>query len=133
MSNSPTLPVAMAGSVPSPAVGTLDLDAALARLGGNVDLYQQLYRMFIVDGAGMIDQLAQLLAAGRRQEAHRVAHTLKGLGGTMGTTALAAAAAEAEAAMAGKASDEDARILAIVADAFALACRSIEQALPAPG
>jgi HPt (histidine-containing phosphotransfer) domain-containing protein len=131
MLNSLTTPVAIAGPVLSPSAGVIDLDAALARLGGNVDLYRQLYRMFVVDGAGMIDQLADLLAADRRQEAHRVAHTLKGLGGTMGTTALAAAAAQAEAAMARKASNEDGRTLAIVADEFSMACRSIEQALPA--
>lgn len=123
--------VAAAGPVPSPTAGPVDLDAALARLGGNMGLYQQIYRMFRVDAGSMVGQLANLVATGQRQEAQRVSHTLKGLGATMGATVLAAAAQQAEAAMAREASDEDAVLLADAREAFAQACFSIEQALPA--
>lgn len=119
------------GRVGSPAAGPVDLDAALARLGGNMGLYQQIYRMFRVDAGFMIGQLANLVATGRRQEAQLLSHTLKGLGATMGATVLAAAAQQAEAAMAREASDVDAGLLADARDAFAQACFSIEQALPA--
>lgn len=122
--------VAAAGPVRSPVAGPVDLDAALARLGGNMGLYQQIYRMFCVDAGFMVGQLANLVATGRRQEAQRVSHTLKGLGATMGATVLAAAAQQAEAAMARDASDEDACLLANTSEAFVQACFSIEQALP---
>lgn len=122
---------AAAGPVRSPASGPVDLDAALARLGGNMGLYQQIYRMFRVDAGSMVGQLANLVATGRRLEAQRVSHTLKGLAATMGATVLAAAAQQAGAAMAQEASDEDAVLPADARAAFAQACFSIEQALPA--
>jgi two-component system sensor histidine kinase/response regulator len=123
--------VAAAGPVRSPVAGPVDVDAALARLGGNAGLYQQIYRMFRVDAGSMVGQLANLVATGRRQEAQRMSHTLKGLGATMGATVLAAAAERAEAAMAREARDEDACLLANTSEAFAQACFSIEQALAA--
>ena len=123
--------VAAAGPVPSPTAGPVDLDAALARLGGNMGLYQQIYRMFRVDAGSMVAQLADLVATGQRQEAGRVSHTLKGLAATLGATELAARAQQVEAAMAREASDVDAVLLADARDAFAQACFSIEQALPA--
>jgi two-component system sensor histidine kinase/response regulator len=94
-------------------------------------LYQQIYRMFRVDAASMVGQLVNLVAAGQRQEAQRLSHTLKGLAATMGATVLATAAQHAEAAMAREASDADAVLLADASEALAQACFSIEQALPA--
>jgi HPt (histidine-containing phosphotransfer) domain-containing protein len=123
--------VAAAGPVPSPTAGPVDLDAALARLGGNMGLYRQVFRMFRVDAGSMVAQLADLLATGQRQEAGRVSHTRKGLAATLGATGLAETAQQIEAAMAREASDVDAVLLADAGDAFAQACFSIEQALPA--
>ncbi len=120
-----------AGRDRSSAAEPVDLNAALARLGGNMVLYQQIYRMFRVDAESMVGQLADLVTNGRRQEAGRVSHTLKGLGATMGATVLAAAAQRVEAAMAQEASGEDAALLAVAGAAFSQACCSIERALPA--
>jgi HPt (histidine-containing phosphotransfer) domain-containing protein len=131
MLDSLTTRVAAAGPVPSPTAGPVDLDAALARLGGNMGLYRQVFRMFRVDAGSMVAQLADLVATGQRQEAGRVSHTLKGLAATLGATQLAATAQQAEAALAREASDEDARLLVETTEAFAQACFSIEQALPA--
>jgi HPt (histidine-containing phosphotransfer) domain-containing protein len=122
--------VAAAEPVQSPTAGPVDLDAALARLGGNMGLYQQIYRMFRLDAGSMVGQLANLVATGQRQEARHVSHTLKGLGSTMGATLLTAAAGRAEAAMGRDASDKDAGLLAAVSEALAQACFNIEQALP---
>ena len=123
--------VAAAGSIRSPVSGPVDVDAALARLGGNAGLYQQIYQMFRVDAGAMVGQLANLVATDRRQEAQRMSHTLKGLGATMGATVLAAAAERAEAAMAREARDEDACLVANISEAFVQSCLSIEQALAA--
>jgi two-component system sensor histidine kinase/response regulator len=121
----------VAGPVPSPTAGPVDLDAALARLGGNMGLYQQIYRMFRVDAGAMVGQLANLVATGQRQEAQRVSHTLKGLAATLGATELAGTAQQVEAAMAQESSDGDAGLLADAREALAQACLSIEQALTA--
>lgn len=123
--------VAAARPGQSSALGAVDLDAALARLGGNMGLYRQIYLMFRVDAGSMVGQLADLVKTGQRQEAGRVSHTLKGLGATMGATALAAAAGQAEAAMAQESGAADAVLLAAVSEALAQACFNIEQALPA--
>ena len=114
----------------APPNGPVDLSAAVARIGGNRDLYQQIYRMFRVDAGSMVTELARLVAAGQRHEAQGIWHTLHGLGGTMGATALAAVARRGEAAMARAASDEDASLLTEMARAFAQACLLIEQAMP---
>lgn len=123
--------VVATGPVPSPTAGPVDLDAALARLGGNMGLYRQVFRMFRVDAGSMVAQLPELVATGQRQEAGRVSHTLKGLAATLGATELAATAQQVEAAMAREAGDVEAVLLADARDAFTQACFSIEQALPA--
>ena len=112
----------------APAV---DLKAALARLGGDVDLYRQLYPMFREDAQAMLGRLGDLLAGGQRLEAQAVLHTLKGLAATMGAMGLAAAAEQAEQAMSREASQDDLGLLANAHDAFVQTCCTLEQALPA--
>ena len=118
MSNGLSPLIGMTGPAGPPVPGSIDLNAAVARLGGNRVLHQKLYRIFSVDAGAMVSQLAPVVAAGRRHEAQRVSHTLKGLGGTMGAVALAR-----------EASDEDARPLLETAAAFTQACCGIELAL----
>jgi two-component system, sensor histidine kinase and response regulator len=114
---------------PAPAPSPVDVEAAVARLGRNVDLYRHIYAMFRVDGGSMVEELGRLVVADQREHAQRVAHTLQGLGGTMGATQLAAAAQRMEAAMAGADSNQDASLLTDTAQAFAQACCCIERAL----
>jgi PAS domain S-box-containing protein len=74
----------------------VDLDAALNRLGGNRPVYVRMLGRFVADLAAMPGQLQAQLDTGKTRDAVALLHTLKGLAGTLGASALAAAAADAE-------------------------------------
>ncbi|PWH18018.1 MAG: hypothetical protein DDG60_00985, partial [Anaerolineae bacterium] len=78
----------------------LETDAALARLGGNQALYQRLLTMFCEENAQAVEKIWCAWQAGQRDEARRLAHTLKGLAATIGATALANSAKQLETAIA---------------------------------
>ncbi len=66
----------------------LDTARALAQLSGNIELYQRMLAKFIDQHGDDAAMLRRLLAAGNRDEARRLTHTLKGLAGTLGATEL---------------------------------------------
>lgn len=70
----------------------LDTEAALARLGGNQTLYYRLLNMFCEENAQTAQKIRQAWQTGQPDEARRLAHTIKGLAGTIGATGLASAA-----------------------------------------
>ena len=76
-----------------------DLDAALQRVAGNERLLLSLMRQFSELFQGAALELAQALETGRRQEARQLAHSLKGVAGTIGATRLYACATELENAL----------------------------------
>ncbi|HSQ72967.1 MAG TPA: PAS-domain containing protein, partial [Rubrivivax sp.] len=78
----------------------VDLERALARLGGKRHLYERLLRSFVNDLAGLPAQLQAQLAAGDTETASRALHTLKGLAGTLGASALSATADQGQRALA---------------------------------
>ncbi|MBI4998819.1 MAG: response regulator [Rhodocyclales bacterium] len=92
----------------SAGVATLARDAAIARLGGNSDMYQRLLGRFREDQATAAERIRAALADGERDTARRHAHTLKGLAGNIGAEALMAAAAATERALGGDAPVDDA-------------------------
>ena len=75
---------------------SIDLQAALARLGGNTGVYLRLMEAFLKDLPGLPDKLSGLLAAGQAADAARLIHTFKGLAATLGATQLKNFAAGAE-------------------------------------
>ncbi|MHC1790091.1 response regulator [Solidesulfovibrio sp.] len=79
----------------------LDVDTALRRLGGNGRLLASVAAEFARDYAASADDLEGLLARGERDEARRLAHTVKGLAGTLAAQALSLAARNLEAALGG--------------------------------
>ncbi|MFH1060451.1 MAG: response regulator [Pseudomonadota bacterium] len=85
----PQLPEAIAG---------IDLDDGLGRVGGNRKLYRELLIKLRDDYAQAPAELAGHLAAGRQEEAQRLAHTIKGVAGNVGAGGLQAAAAALESA-----------------------------------
>jgi signal transduction histidine kinase/CheY-like chemotaxis protein len=109
------LPASDAAALPSQAAGTspplplpaslreaawragIDLESALNRLGGRQDVYHRLLGSFARDLAGLPARLQGLIASGDHTAASRQLHTLKGLAGTLGASALAAEAGTAEA------------------------------------
>ena len=78
------------------AAAGVDIDAALGRLGGNLDVYRRLLRRFVRDLLAVPAQLATSLQAGDAAPASRQMHTLKGLAATLGAMPLSRLAAEAE-------------------------------------
>jgi two-component system sensor histidine kinase/response regulator len=92
-----------AASTPAPspldalrAVPGLDVDATLASTGISAPFYAGLLRKFVVQQASALDKIGQLLQAGDRAAAARLAHTLKGVAAGLGARALAAAATDLE-------------------------------------
>jgi PAS domain S-box-containing protein len=83
---------------PAQAAG-FDLDGALQRLAGRVDVYVRLAASFDTRLATLPADLAALLQPDRRAEAERLAHTIKGVAATLGALRLAAMAGEVEQAL----------------------------------
>lgn len=68
---------------------SIDIDGAVARLGGNRELYDLIVQSFEHEGRVLLEQIQQDQMAGEIKGAKRALHTLKGLAGTTGALALA--------------------------------------------
>ncbi len=74
----------------------LDMHAGLRRVLGREDRYLELLANFASQQGDACERMATALGEGRVQDARRVAHTLKGLAGTIGAHTLHAAAQRLE-------------------------------------
>jgi PAS domain S-box-containing protein len=102
----------------------VNLEQALQFMAGQQELYERLLPMFLENLAAIPGQLHELMAQGDTQSASRLLHSLKGLAGQMGATALALEAAKDEKQLAGTPPPEQA------AAAVEQACSAIMQAAP---
>jgi len=120
-------PTAAAPATPT----SVDLAAAVRRLGGDLDFYRQLYPDVKADAESMFARLGPLLADGQRDEAGRLFHTIKGLAGTLGAVGLSQAAAQAEHAMAQPCDDpqRDAALLEAARRAYEAARAELDRRL----
>jgi PAS domain S-box-containing protein len=91
------------GAEPNTTATALDMEAALNRLGNNVDLYLSIVQDYLSEAAQTADQLDRLLAQDDLPAAARLLHTIKGLSGTVGAVGMAAIAKAAEAKVKGSA------------------------------
>lgn len=73
--------------------------AALARLGGNTELYKKLLTQFVDFYKDMDDNYRKALQEGDNEGAVRIAHTLKGLASSIGADDLTEAARDLETAL----------------------------------
>jgi HPt (histidine-containing phosphotransfer) domain-containing protein len=80
------LPGPGASASQSPAC---DPKAAIARLGGFLDLYQSLLAKFFGDEAGNRARIALAVEQGDAAALHHAAHSLKGLAAACGATSIA--------------------------------------------
>lgn len=103
--NNPDLRI-MAPLAPDPANPTglpelpgLNIGAALRRVGNQPAEYLSLLRHFVKSQADCPAQIDDALASGRREDAERFAHTLRGTAANLGASALQAAAAAMETAL----------------------------------
>ncbi|MBV8633800.1 MAG: response regulator [Burkholderiaceae bacterium] len=82
-----------------PAIAGLDMAAGLRRVLGKEVRYAAMLRGFVANQADAATQIRAALAASDRGTAERLAHTLKGLAGNIGATALQKESATLEAAI----------------------------------
>ena len=96
---------ARAGSAPPqpadnlPTIADLDTKDGLSRVGGNSVLYMKLLRQFIEQHALTVEQVTDALAKGDTALAERLAHTLKGVAGNIGSAQVPSAAGALEKAI----------------------------------
>ncbi len=91
----------------------LDVDAALARIGGHRGAYVRMLRGSLTDIAASADALDAHLAAGRGDDAGRLMHTMKGLAATIGAVALSALAARCERSLDARAPGDAGEVAAL--------------------
>ena len=97
---SATLPGLMAPDATEvPEVPGLDVRTGLRRVRGKRAFYVSLLRRFVQGQAGVIADLRGALYTGNRDDAQRIAHTLKGLAGSIGVEAIQRRAEELEVAI----------------------------------
>lgn len=86
-----------------PELPGFDVDGAVQRLAGNMNLYKTLLQRFFQGYTNTGQELEAQIKAGSWEEAQRNAHTIKGLAGTLGHQGLAEASAALEAVCRGAA------------------------------
>ena len=105
----------------------VQLDAAIARLGGKTEVYRQMLQRFVDDLAGVPAELQALVRTADIAAAARTLHTVKGVAATLGVDALAASAEQGEIALLASGTPATAQ------SALAAACAAIEAAIGAAG
>jgi CheY-like chemotaxis protein len=78
----------------------LEIDAALARMGGNRGLLQRAIGAFVADARQLVSRLNVQLDTDAREDAKRELHAFKGLAATLGASKLSELAAAAEKSVA---------------------------------
>lgn len=112
-------------TAPSDSLQAIDDRTAIARMGGNSDLYCRSLVAFRADLTTQSDQLHALLQANDLEQAGRLLHTLKGLSSTLGANALASMLRAAETAL----KSDSAVGLQELAESLRLAMGTTQQAL----
>jgi PAS domain S-box-containing protein len=82
-----------------PSIDGLDSFNALRRVLGKKDLYESMLRKFIIGQKSVVNEIAGTLQESSWENAEHLAHTLKGVAGTIGATALVSLATQLESAI----------------------------------
>ena len=82
-----------------PDLPGIDTEAGIARMGGNVRSYRKLLEKFVDNQDDAMDQIELAMSEGDSEKSVRLAHTLKGVGGAIGASALQHSAAKLESAL----------------------------------
>ncbi|MBV8865286.1 MAG: response regulator [Acidobacteriaceae bacterium] len=117
------------GEEDMPEIAGINIADGLKRVAGNKRLYRSLLIQFAEKQADAATQISNALKIGDRQLAERTAHTVKGIAGTLGMTAIQSAAANVEKAI----REEDPAaptLLEEFASTLPPQIRAIRQALP---
>jgi len=115
-----------------PQIAGVNVADGLNRVAGNRNLYVKLLSQFVSQQAGAATQIAAALDAGDHKLAERIAHTVKGVAGTLGISEVQSAAQNLE-----KGIRLGLDSVPMLLDQFAITLRiqvnSITQALPGSG
>ncbi len=106
-----------------PATIALDLDAALRRASGNMALLIKMMQRFQADAPNFSRNFEEMRAGNDTEGAVRVAHSLKGIAGTIGLLELQNAAGKLETAV------RDATPEEAVSESYTNTLQALEQAL----
>ncbi|MFT5098671.1 MAG: PAS domain S-box-containing protein [Planctomycetaceae bacterium] len=79
-----------------PKIPGMDTQAGLDRIGGSIKAYRKLLQKFTDNQANAIKEIHSTREAGDNEAAVRLAHTLKGVGGSIGAVELQRLGAEVE-------------------------------------
>ncbi|SEN91828.1 PAS domain S-box-containing protein [Duganella sp. CF517] len=90
---------AEANDAPAGTLPGIDIDAALARLGGDREALNALLRRFEQSQGGTVDEVRALLAGGRREQAAQALHRLRGVAANLGAGDVARLSALIETAL----------------------------------
>ncbi|MQA42877.1 Hpt domain-containing protein, partial [Rugamonas aquatica] len=82
-----------------PPLPGIDIDAALARLGGNHEALVALLKRFEQSQGGTVSEVKALLAAGQRPQAAQSLHRLRGVAANLGAGEVAGLTAAVETAL----------------------------------
>ncbi len=82
-----------------PDIPGIDIEEGLERMGGNMQSYLRLLQKFTVNQSESILKIETALAAQDQKLAEDLAHTLKGVSGSIGATDLSGASAKLETAI----------------------------------
>jgi HPt (histidine-containing phosphotransfer) domain-containing protein len=93
---------------------SIQYEAALGRLGGDVSLYREMADCLFEDAPLLIRQMRESIASKSVAELTRAAHTLKSLAATVGAQSLSEAAAEIERQSSLGAIDAAADLVAVI-------------------
>ena len=131
----PARPVARSDAPPLPEIAGLDTAAGLKRVLGKVEAYRALLQKFIGNQQDSDQAIAAALARGDRDEATRLAHTLRGVAGNIGAHELMQRSERLErqlqAGAAGEA--ETSSCLTACREELQRLLHALQAALPAPG
>ncbi len=136
---SPAAPVSAAASAVAtnhlalPQIEGLDTSLGLKRVLGKIPRYLGMLEKFVAGQGGAIREVREALSRGDRDTAVRVAHTLKGVAGNIGASAVQLSAEELEQALLNGATAEDAEPLVAGLEQLLMPLiAGIDAQLPAP-
>jgi two-component system sensor histidine kinase/response regulator len=84
----PAAPGASSALPGAPDIPGVNVAESLRRMGGNLKIYYRMLEQFSLDQKNVVAEIRTALAGGDQKKAERLAHTLKGLSGTIGSDAL---------------------------------------------
>ena len=108
----------------------LDTQAGLKHTGGNVKLYRDILTKFCLNQAQTAQNIAEALKTGDTETAERLAHTLKGVAGTLGANPINNLAKTLETAIRKGGDADTAPVLHALSQALPELLQAIQSALP---